>query len=46
MDGLLPAGEGFREHGTDPVWQKGQQLSRTAQGDLGAQGFWTLFSQQ
>ena len=43
MDGLLPAGEGFREHGTDPVWQKGQQLSRTAQGDLGAQGFWTLF---
>ncbi len=43
MDGLLPAGEGFREHGTDPVRQKGQQLSRTAQGDHNAQGFWTLF---
>jgi len=38
MDGLLPAGEGFREHGTDPVRQKGQQISRTVQGDLGAQG--------
>tara|TARA_R110002111_G_scaffold42136_7_gene77688 strand:+ start:11181 stop:11369 length:189 start_codon:yes stop_codon:yes gene_type:complete len=38
MDGLRAVGKGFREHGTDPVGQEGEQLPRTAQGDHDAKG--------